>query len=180
MSRTKNDERESESQPETGLNFVLGFAAGLIVILILSPGIGFFLEGLGPHAATSQEILDRIYQECEGVPIKAHNLMFYSENKNASERWGAFTLFPEDFAAYLEGLKAQTDRYATGGECSTLVPPRPPGVFDVPVDLHEINAVGHWWLYNAANTTTYCTKDHHLWLCCDMDNHRVFFYRNRN
>lgn len=187
MSNTNEAIRTSNKRPETGLHFAIGCGAGLFVAFFLSIPIGFVFMmrgGMAAHTMSSQEILDRINQVCESVPVKAHNLMFYDVRKNAPECWGAFTLFPEDFTVYAEKLKSQTDRYTTGGECDAFTPPRPPKVFPVPAETVDIfNAgsapTGDWWLYKAANTTVYCTKDHHLWLCCDMDNHRVFFYRNR-
>jgi hypothetical protein len=184
MSNTNEETRASNKRPQTGLHFASGCGAGLLVAFFLSFPIGFVLimrGGLAAHTMSSQEILDRINQVCESVPVKAHNLMFYDARKNAPECWGAFTMFPEDFGVYLAGLNSQRNRYASGDECSTFTPSRPPNELPVhPRNSSFWEPDAHWWLYKAVNTVTYCTKDHHLWLCCDTDNHRVFFYRNRN
>lgn len=170
------------------LKFGLGIMGGILAACVVSYPIAMFSfvhNLMSRDAASSQAILDYITRECESVSVKAHNLMYYSKGRNAPECWGAFTLFPEDFTAYTEKLKSQTDRYTTGGECGAFSPPRPPKVFPVPADTTDRfnpgpDPNGDWWLYKATNTTAYCTEDHHLWLCCDTDNHRVFFYRNRN
>jgi hypothetical protein len=137
-------------------------------------------NALAPHTASSQEIFDYIIRECEGVPTRAHDLMYYSEVKNAPECWGAFTLFPDDFVTYVGGVNSQTDLYTADDDCFNNTPPTPPNAFDIPTERPAWEQGPHWWLYGATHTVTYCTKDHHLWLCCDTDNHRVFFYRNRN
>jgi hypothetical protein len=158
---------------------VVGFFLGSIVLGIVLAYV-FMHNTLTPHTASSEEIFGQITRECEGVPVRAHNLMYYSKGKKAPECRGAFTLFPDDFVTYVGGVNSQADRYTADDNCFKNTPPTPPNAFDIPMEERLTWEKGpHWWLYGATRTVTYCTKGCHHWLCCDMDNHRVFFYRNR-